>query len=321
MPEIDSIIASYKKHNEEEKKALRYAKDHNDLPYVNDLAQVMDGATLVKEGMLLIRKHPRFCYVTKHSHNYLEINFMLSGETTQILDGNKMVLKEGELLFISKNSKHEFYPSKEEDILLNFIILPEFFDFIFPFIDRNGNIKKFLFNLLSNGEESNSVLFHVGKDKTIQNIMENILVAYHENTEGTPNLLRHYFLILIYELLKRTEVAEETKSSHYDSILLFKVYNYIENNYPNGSLSELSKILNEDYNYLSKKIKKLTGFSFLQLLEKEKIKAAKSLLEHTSSNIEDIAYHIGYNNLTFFYKVFKKHEGMTPRAYKLSLKS
>lgn len=320
MPEIDSIIVSYKRHNEEEKKALRYAKDHNDLPYVNDLAQVMDGATLVKEGMLLIRKHPRFCYVTKHSHNYLEINFMLSGETTQILDGNKMVLKEGELLFISKNSKHEFYPSKEEDILLNFIILPEFFDFIFPFIDRNGNIKKFLFNLLSNGEESNSVLFHVGQDKTIQNIMENILVAYHENTEGTPNLLRHYFLILIYELLKRTEVAEETKSSHYDSILLFKVYNYIENNYPNGSLLELSKILNEDYNYLSKKIKKLTGFSFLQLLEKEKIKAAKSLLEHTSSNIEDIAYHIGYNNLTFFYKVFKKHEGMTPRAYKQSLK-
>lgn len=320
MPEIDSIIASYKRHNEEEKKALRYAKDHNDLPYVNDLAQVMDGATLVKEGMLLIRKHPRFCYVTKHSHNYLEINFMLSGETTQILDGNKMVLKEGELLFISKNSKHEFYPSKEEDILLNFIILPEFFDFIFPFIDRNGNIKKFLFNLLSNGEESNSVLFHVGQDKTIQNIMENILVAYHENTEGTPNLLRHYFLILIYELLKRTGVAEETKSSHYDSILLFKVYNYIENNYPNGSLLELSKILNEDYNYLSKKIKKLTGFSFLQLLEKEKIKAAKSLLEHTSSNIEDIAYHIGYNNLTFFYKVFKKHEGMTPRAYKQSLK-
>lgn len=315
------ILDKYTKHNEEELDNLMRLKKENKIPQLKDLAQVVDAKTYLKEGMILIRKHPRFCYVRKHSHNYLEINYVLSGQITEILDNNKVDLNEGEMVFISKNSMHEFLPAGENDILLNFIILPEFFDFIFPFIDKNTNIKKFLVNLLSNKEESNSIIFHSSKIETVQNIIKNILITYEEKDEKMNDLLRQYFLLLIYELLKHTDQAEETLSSNYDSIILFKTYNYIESNYSNASLITLSSMLQEDYFYLSKKIKKLTNFTFQQLLEAERIKASKTLLESTDANINDIAYHVGYNNLTFFYRLFKKQVGCTPLEYRNKYKN
>ena len=313
---IEKIIEKYKEKNDDEIRAIHHFNETGNYSNSKDDAQVMNAKDFITSGMIVIRKHPRFCYIKKHSHNYLEINYVLNGEINEILDGNKVTLKQGELLFLSKNSQHEFLPAGENDLLLNFIILPEFFDFLFPFIDIEGNLKKFLINLLSNKEESNSVIFRVGDNKQIQNIIENILLSYEEKDEKSNDLLRQYFLILINELLRHTERAEESKTSNYDSIILFKTYNYIENNYTEGSLKELSSLLNDDYNYLSKRIKKLTGFSFQTLIEKERIKASKILLESTDANINDIAYHVGYNNLTFFYNLFKKYVGMSPLEYR-----
>jgi len=313
---FDKIVKKYEKYNQEEKNNILYYKEHNQYPSLIDLAQVVDGKSYISNGMIMVRKHPRYCFINKHSHNYLEVNYVLKGEIEEILDGNKIKLRQGELLFISKNSSHEFLPALENDILLNFIILPELFDFLFPFIDNDGNLKKFLINLLSNKEEINSVIFHVGESEIIQNLIQNILITYEEKDEKMNELLRQYFLLLINELLRHTELAEQSKTSNYDSIILFKTFNYIENNYTIASLSELSSLLKEDYNYLSKKIKKLTGVSFQNLLEKERIKASIALLESTDANINDIAYHVGYNNLTFFYRLFKKHVGISPHQYR-----
>ena len=313
---FEDIFKKYKKYNDEELENLRLIKENNEYPTLKDIAQVVDAKTYIKEGLILVRKHPRYCYVRKHSHNYLEVNYILSGKVTQVLDNNKITLKQGELVFISKNSEHEFLPAGEDDILLNFIILPKFFDNLYPFIDKNGNLKKFLVNLLSNKEESNSIIFHITNSETVQNVIKNILITFEEKDERMNDLLRQYFLILINELLKKTDQAEESKTANYDSIILFKTYNYIENNYSDGSLKGLCDILKEDYYYLSKKIKKLTGFTFQQLLEEERIKTAKTLLVSTDANVNDIAFHVGYNNLTFFYKLFKTKVGVSPLEYR-----
>lgn len=303
-------------YNKEEVNYMNYYLKNNKYPSVIDSAHVLDGKSYISNGMMVIRKHPRFCHVGEHSHNYLEINYVLKGEIKELLDGNTITLKQGELLFISKNSVHEFLPAQEDDVMLNFIILPEFFDYLFPLIGDNGNLKKFLVNLLNDNKETNSIIFHVSKSEIVQNLIQNIMIICDEKDSKMNELLRQYFLILINELLRHTELAEDSKTSNYDSIIVFKTLNYIENNYTSASLKGLSELLNDDYNYLSKRIKKLTGFTFQQLLEKERIKASLVLLESTDANINDIAYHIGYNNLTFFYKLFKKNVGMNPLEYR-----
>lgn len=315
MSRIEEIIEEYRQYNEEEKEAKKYFEQTNKY-LQTEVEKVIDAKTYLKEGMIMVRKHPRFCSVIPHAHNYLEVNFMLSGEVSEIIDDNKIVLKKGEMVFFSKKSKHSILPAKEDDILLNFLILPEFFDFIIPYIDENGAIKNFLMDLLSSESEANSIIFHVSDNQKIQNIVQNILISFSNNDKEMNNILRYYFMILMFELIKCTNEMEETLTASYDSVLIFKTFNYIENNYVNGSLKGLAILLNEDYNYLSKRIKKITSFSFQKLLEMERIKVSKTLLNSTDININDIANHIGYDNLTFFYKLFKKYEGITPLKYR-----
>ena len=53
--------------------------------------------------------------------------YMCSGQTTHIVNDKTIVLSEGEILLLSQNSVQEILPAGENDIAVNFIILPEFF--------------------------------------------------------------------------------------------------------------------------------------------------------------------------------------------------
>lgn len=57
---------------------------------------------------------------------------MCQGTTTHILNGSKVILEAGDLLFLNQNAEQEILPAGEQDIAVNFIVLPEFFDTAFP---------------------------------------------------------------------------------------------------------------------------------------------------------------------------------------------
>ena len=60
---------------------------------------------------------------------------MCQGTTTHILNGSRVVLEEGDLLFLNQNVEQEILPAGEQDIAVNFIVLPEFFDTAFSMMD------------------------------------------------------------------------------------------------------------------------------------------------------------------------------------------
>lgn len=82
------------------------------------------------------------------------------------------------------------------------------------------------------------------------------------------------------------------------------------------SLKDISKALFINPVYLGQLIKRETDSTFAELLNKQRIKAAQQLLLSTSDSIEDICYAVGYSNLGYFYKVFRKLCGKSPKAYR-----
>ncbi|MDF2804724.1 MAG: transcriptional regulator, AraC family, partial [Anaerocolumna sp.] len=94
---------------------------------------VIDSKKMLEKGKLIdVRTHTRFIPFPKHKHNYIEIIYMCTGSTTHIInDSSKVVLKAGDLLFLNQNSYQEILPAGENDIAINFIVLPEFFDVAF----------------------------------------------------------------------------------------------------------------------------------------------------------------------------------------------
>ncbi len=68
---------------------------------------------------------------------------------------------------------------------------------------------------------------------------------------------------------------------------------------------------------LSKMIKKSTGFNFKELLQRKRLNKAVELMCETDLPISDIIAAVGYENSSYFHRVFKEHYHMTPRAFRV----
>ena len=102
--------------------------------------------------------------------------------------------------------------------------------------------------------------------------------------------------------------------------LLMDVSSYIEKNYRDGELEELAKRLHYDTSWLSKEIKKCTGYSYTALVQNERMKQAAYLLSATNMKVIEVALTVGYENISYFHKIFQTKFGMTPRKYRLENK-
>lgn len=67
---------------------------------------------------------------------------------------------------------------------------------------------------------------------------------------------------------------------------------------------------------LKRRFKLATGLSLIDYVHRLRIEAAKSCLETTSCAVDDVAGRVGYEEAPFFRRLFKRHVGLTPRAYR-----
>ena len=83
------------------------------------------------------------------------------------------------------------------------------------------------------------------------------------------------------------------------------------------SLLNLQKEIGLSFYYLSRIFKKVTGEKFIDYKIKEKIKKArKLLLRRPDSPVKQIASQVGYKDISYFTKVFKKITGMSPLHFR-----
>ncbi len=84
----------------------------------------------------------------------------------------------------------------------------------------------------------------------------------------------------------------------------------------NITLETVAKYTDMNTSYISFLFKKETGINFIDYLQNLRVTKAKELLRKTDYKIYKIAYQVGFNDDKYFYKLFKKHEGMTPLQYR-----
>ena len=80
--------------------------------------------------------------------------------------------------------------------------------------------------------------------------------------------------------------------------------------------SRLAKVFGITPNHLCALYKKAAGTTLSQARIKARLNAAAALLETSSLPIHDICFKCGFNDLSYFYRVFKKHCGKSPRSFR-----
>ena len=88
---------------------------------------------------------------------------------------------------------------------------------------------------------------------------------------------------------------------------------------PNLSNSEIALHFNLHVNYVTTLFREQTGISLLTYIQKVRLEKAKELLETTDLTLEEISVRIGCINGVAVVRLFKKHENITPTAYRKSL--
>lgn len=280
---------------------------------------VVDSEKLLERGRLVeIRPHTRFAHFPKHRHNYVEMIYMCCGETTHILnDSETIVLEEGDLLFLNQNISQEILPAKENDIAVNFIILPQFFDRSLSMIEQENVLRDFLVSTLSQNYSHPAYLHFRAKDLLpVRNLIENMIWTLIHKSTGTNTINQTTMGLLFMNLSRFAQSINQQSSGQYEQNLVFLILKYIESHYKDGTLSSIAEELGQPTYYMSRILKKYTGSNFKELLQQRKLQQAAYLLSQTTLSVESILEAIGYDNSSYFYRKFKDKYGCSPKNYR-----
>lgn len=106
-----------------------------------------------------------------------------------------------------------------------------------------------------------------------------------------------------------------------NSMIVRNAVRYIEEHYVERlTLAEVAERIYVSQWYLSKLLNKDTGQGFSEILNKTRIRHAKKLLGESSIRISEVAERVGFLDITYFSRVFKKYEGISANAYRGKLK-
>ena len=98
-----------------------------------------------------------------------------------------------------------------------------------------------------------------------------------------------------------------------------EVFEYINKHYwmPDLSIADVLRETGLSERKLSQIIKEKTDLTFKQYLNNIRLSEAKRMLKDTDLRVSEIAYKIGYNNVTHFNRVFKLDENVSPSYYRM----
>ncbi len=135
--------------------------------------------------------------------------------------------------------------------------------------------------------------------------------------EQDRSLMQAYLVALIYEIKKQ---MVESGLDFYPSkaFLITKKYNdLLAANVSNErSVDFYAKHLDITPNHLNKSVKAVTGKTAITILNEMSLQEAKMQLKYTGLSISDIAFQLGFEDLSYFSRFFKKTTGLTPMQYR-----
>lgn len=306
---------------EREQRVEGYNVNDQHLPYDEEAVPKMPGKSFFKEGNIFINKHHRYSKMPAHTHEFVEFNYMFSGSCVQYINDKRIELQEGEILLIDKEIIQRIDALGEDDILINILLKDDSIttEIVVNMVKSNGLVNEFLMNASNDyGSHDAFIHFHSGNNPAVQSIIHQMIMEYFSKKNYYMRAMNLWLSLLMIELTRVIEEDSLEQYSQRDEEIL-TILRYIEANYTQLTLTQLSKHFGYNSNYLSNKLKKETGRSFQELVNSLRYQTALELMEETDKSLEEIAYDLGFETVPSLYKLFAKYTDQTPKELKASI--
>lgn len=262
---------------------------------------------------------PRFVQIPAHNHSYIEMIYVYSGSSRQTVNGRHVLLNRGDVCLLGPNVVHSVEAAEEDDISINCILSKDYLQSILlSRLSGNDLITSFLVqSIYRGGDFSEYMVFHSGESPKIEQLLDDILREFFDRTPCTDEEVSSYMTLVFYELtrihsarrLKRVESANSES-------MIPAVIGYVRENCRTARLSSTAAHFHLNANYLGMKLKEVTGKNFTEILHDEKLKTACLLLSNSEIPIVEIVNEVGYENVSFFYRMFKDKYNCTPAEFR-----
>ena len=287
--------------------------------YTSEEDFIVESEKLLRQGKLIdVRRHTRYAYFPPHGHDYIEMIYVISGQLTHIVDGRDRIVQEtGDILFLNRHARHEILPAGADDLAVNFIILPEFFNRPISMIEREDMLRDFLIASVTGNDSSADYLYIPASGIVqVENLIENMIFSLLDSSGSTNTIIQNTMGLLFQNLSLYSDLFNQQTPDRENSNLLFSVLKYIEDNYRDGTLEAISAQTGYPAYFISRILKRSTGSNFKQLLQKRKLQQAAYLLENSTLPVDTILGRIGYENSSYFYRKFREQYGCAPSEHR-----
>ncbi len=274
-----------------------------------------DGKFYMDES-LIIEKQQLLCPIERHTHEFIEIVYILKGRCIQKIDDVEYPANGGDLFFINYNHSHQVTGEKNCEFI-NILLKPEFINK--SLIDSRNAFS--LLELTSFEEfcgktEQNKcmVSFSGSEVKNIEAIINILWKEFRENQPGYMFAIQSGLNLLLVQIFRKLSFPFKVSQREISEELLRNIKDH------SSEKLSMKEIANANYynpSYFSRLFKKYTGKSFTQYLKEARIEHACQLLETTDMRINDISAEVGYGDKTKFYKHFRQINNLSPHEYKI----
>ena len=315
---MQSLAEYFRKPTPEEERLLRGEALDMSLYQPAPAAAFSGKSLLPVDQAIMIRQHTRFCAFPWHRHDYVEVMFVLSGSVTHHLEnGEEIRLEEGELLFVNRFVRHAIDSCGQDDIAVNFIVQPEVFDFALEMVGPENALGRFLLDALRTGESGVPYLyFRIRACRSVQSLLQSMIEGFLETPDGSQKLRRLEMGLLFVHLLGLSDHMQlSTAMTRWNNVVV-ELLNEVHRNYASFELKALARRYHTSSSYLSRLVRENTGHSLTELLWRRRMEKAAQLLRDTDMPILAVSQSVGYENSSYFYRLFQQRYGTPPKEYR-----
>lgn len=243
--------------------------------------------------------------VAAHRHDHEELIIVTHGKPTHILDFRKAELLSPVIVYVAQGKVHSFIPDSETQ------------GWVIRY--KNELVPQSRFNFYSNFlDQINYQLTEDYCSTTLNSLCEIMLSEYQSETVNYL-VIKHLLSALLSKLEadSKKEYLDNQAANNSQNITFNNFLKILEFNFMRAESAEFyAEKLNMSSRNLNLISQSVFGKSITEIIETRKLIEARSLLLNSGKTISEIGYELGYNEKSYFTRVFHKRTGVTPTEYR-----
>jgi AraC-like DNA-binding protein len=262
----------------------------------------------------------------EHGHDFIELVYVVRGSGIHIFEGTKYTLQSGDVFIVNPGETHSYsVENGEYSEIINCLFMPSFipdtllheleitgamdYFYVHPFLSEEIRFNRRL-NL--SGEAADSVLA----------LLESMIREIGKGGMGYKTLIRLQMIELLvllsryYKEMHQQRIDTEPRKQ--DRLLTARrLYGYMERNYAKKiAMQSLAVLFGVSTRQINRLMAQEFGKSAIDVLHDIRIARAKHLLQETDEKVTAIAMSVGYDDPSFFSRLFQRHVGCTPTQFR-----